>query len=217
MKYFHTVLLLFAIQIYSLCKVNASNQFQINDVEVTPGEIFILPISISNDECLLGFQFEMTLPQGISVLTDTIYDNKLNRTIVPIQFSKRKAEGAVMGGVVEDNKLKVIAYSPKAKEFWGANGEIAYIAFNVSDDYCGSNSIVINNIVMSLTDEKKHCYTRSQDAFTVDLLFRPSTEPQGDEQTEVRAESRYYNIQGMCISKGTTSKFVVSRNKKYSK
>ena len=96
-----------------------------------------LPFSINNMEEFVAFQFDLILP---GVLSYPVND---------IELTSRKADDHVVSAnMIDENKLRVIAYSPSNQPFSGNSGDIVNIGLSVFGND-GNYSLNLTNVVIS--------------------------------------------------------------------
>lgn len=109
-----------------------------------------LSVQMKNKDSVYGYEFELNLPEGVTVATvtdsfgDTYYDVSLTETRTN---SMRHTLASSMIG----NKLKVLCYSDKKSAFVGNEGEVAQIVLNVPQGFdAGDYPITLTNEAVSL-------------------------------------------------------------------
>ena len=116
-----------------------NNFFIINDMMVTPGSTFTLPIEMENTDDITGFQCNINLPEGIEFVTvDDEYDVYLS--------SRATSSHTLSSALQSDGSLLILVYSVSSKLFKDNSGELFYITLNVSEDFEETAPITINKI-----------------------------------------------------------------------
>jgi len=95
----------------------SANVYAVNEIHIGAGAGEIhsevsIPVSINNMEPFNGFQFDVVLPNNVSYV--------LNST----ELSSRKTDHLISASIVENNKLRIVSYSPSNSNFTGAQGEV---------------------------------------------------------------------------------------------
>lgn len=128
-------------------KVN--NYIYLKNCKATANSSTTLPLYLDNKDEITAVQFDMLLPQGI-----TIGDNVTINTT----DDRATAEGhTVAKSVFEDGTIRVICYSPSLAVFEGESGAILNIPINISDGIAlGEHKIQFCNIILTEKGGDKH-------------------------------------------------------------
>lgn len=128
-------------------KVN--NYIYLKNCKATANSSTALPLYLDNKDEITAVQFDMLLPQGI-----TIGDN----ITINITDDRATAEShTVAKSVLEDGTIRVICYSPSLAVFEGESGAILNIPINISDDIAkGEHKIQFSNIILTEKGGDKH-------------------------------------------------------------
>ena len=86
-----------------------------------------LSIAMANEEDIVGFQFDLILPAGISIATDAEGRYKAS-------LSDRKGDHSLSVGKIDDNTYRFVSVSMNNEKFEGNTGEIIKIKLEVDDD-----------------------------------------------------------------------------------
>ncbi len=113
----------------------AVNELHTGDISVFSGDYTTLDFTINNMEPVVSFQFDLTLPDPLSFVTDSAF------------LSTRKANHDISANMINSNTLRVVAYSSDNQWFTGDNGVILELGFNV-EGVGGYYGIGINNVVI---------------------------------------------------------------------
>lgn len=95
-----------------------------------------IPLTINNMESFIGFQLDVRIPDGMTYVTNSI------------AFTARQTDHIINGSIINDNILRIIAYSPTNSSFEEDNGEVLRFSINPKDR-SGSYSIEILNPIIS--------------------------------------------------------------------
>lgn len=116
------------------------NVLKVNSKEVCLGRIAILPVEMLNKGEITAFEFELYLPDGI-----TLEDCELT--------SRQQSDHKCSFTKQADGKYKVAAYSGSSKAFSGSEGALINLMLEVSKDLeVGDYTISVKNIELTLTD-----------------------------------------------------------------
>lgn len=116
----------------------AVNELHTGDMSVFSGDYATLDFTINNMEPVVSFQFDLSLPDPLSFVTDSAF------------LSTRKANHVISANMINSNTLRVIAYSSDNQWFTGDDGLMLQLGFNI-DGVGGYYGIGINNVVIGDT------------------------------------------------------------------
>ena len=136
---FKHLILLIAIAAASL---NASAaRLYIEDFTIEPGTTMSVPLLLDNpDEPLAAFQFDLYLPQGLTVASNGI------------RLGERASSSHQLMTNVNGDHLTVMAFSFPATNFTGTSGAVAYIDVTAAADFDGQAVINGKNIALTTSD-----------------------------------------------------------------
>ena len=134
------------------CKLTVSGtggEIQTNDklnvvpINVNRGEQVVLPIGMTNERQITGIQFDLYLPAGVSVATNSKGKMLINTT--ERMDGNYSLTGSDMGGYV-----RIVGYSADSDPFSGTNGDILNVTLNVAESMQdGTYAIQLKDIVLS--------------------------------------------------------------------
>lgn len=153
-----------------------SNTVYFDNSKAFCGNTFILPIMMKNDISATGFQFDLVLPEGITVAVDEdgLYEIELSteRTTA----AKTNTFGS---SLMSDGSVRVLAASTHNYAFTGNDGEVCTIKLNIEDGVPeGEYPIIIKNIEIS--DNKSLAYTQDYVKSTLTIVYYISGDANGD-------------------------------------
>lgn len=113
------------------------------NVTITPGGIATITVMMDNQDEVAGFQFEMLLPEGLSVVTNAKgkMEFKLN--------ADRIDDHVVTSNLRKNGKISVMSYSATAEPYYGTSGQILSFAVKADESYTGTHAIEISDINIS--------------------------------------------------------------------
>lgn len=117
-----------------------------NNYSVNAGNEFVVDININGNYAFSGYQFDMTLPQGISVKTiDEVPCAALSH-----DRTDSHSTDFFTSRIMEDGKLRVLAASTRGNCFEGNNGSVARITLAADEDaMCGDYKVEIDNAIIA--------------------------------------------------------------------
>ena len=115
-----------------------NNHFVIANIEVSKGGSVVLPISMNNTESVTAFQFEVSLPNGI--------------TLSKCELTERKGDHTVSFSKLANGNYQVTALSLSSESFSGTEGALVNLTLNVDDGMeTGEYAVSIKNIELTTT------------------------------------------------------------------
>jgi len=132
--------------IFLFVNVQAQNTMLIPD-RIEVNELHMLPDSgrsgypvsitytINNTEQFVGFQFDIILPSVLTFIEDSVW-------------LFRKTNHIIIANQVNQQTLRILAYSTSNQPFTGNDGEIVKIKFNLNGS-AGSYDVGLNNVIIS--------------------------------------------------------------------
>ncbi|MCR5433692.1 MAG: hypothetical protein K6F20_04780 [Bacteroidaceae bacterium] len=117
---------------------SSGNTLSISNVNGHVGDTFTLPVSLINEDEISAMQFELSLPDGVSVTSAALTDRKNDHTI----GYKQAANG----------NYQFTVFSGASKAFSGNEGVVANISLSVSNSMAAGNyTIQLKNIELTTT------------------------------------------------------------------
>jgi len=127
------------------------------------------PISMKNSIEATGFQFDLVLPEGITVAEEDdfpLIDLSLERTT-------RKKTDYFNSEYQTDGSLRVLCNSTKGYAFTGNDGEVAIATLNIAADLeDGDYPVIIKNIIITdATGNERHTVDRVKSTITIESFL----------------------------------------------
>jgi hypothetical protein len=148
----------------------SANVYAVNEIHIGSGSGEIhtdisIPVSINNMEPFSGFQFDLTLPQDISFVENSV------------ALSTRKSDHSVIGSLINANTIRVIAYSNANAEFTGSDGEVMTLKLKPEVSSGNYNLTISNPIISNITlgDIESDSYNGSVQINAPNLVTNPSS------------------------------------------
>lgn len=105
----------------------APNYLKVKPQRIMQGETKELSIEIDNEEAVVAFQFDLTIPQG------------LHPDLNNISLSDRKTDHLISSILLNNNTLRVICYSPGQKSIQGKSGTMVIIPLQCESEIASGN------------------------------------------------------------------------------
>lgn len=135
---------------------NKDNTIYISDVSVKAGNQIALKVNMKNNVQISGFQFDLLLPEGVTVDSsiDTFGDLAINASICGTRVNPNKFTFSASLPDGDSNRhLTVLCYATNTNVMVG-DGEVATITLNVANNVsAGDYDLILRNVVVSnITD-----------------------------------------------------------------
>lgn len=91
-----------------------SNVMQIHNVSGEPSDTVTVDVEIINDDPFVAFQFDLPLSEQLTYLPNSA------------QLTSRSVDHIIIANIVNNNTLRIFAYSPTNTAFTGNSGNVAY-------------------------------------------------------------------------------------------
>jgi len=129
------------------CTVNVpSDVLYTADAVGVPSGTLVLPIQLENASAITGLQFEMQLPEGVSVAEDT--QGKLVAAL-----SDRAADQSISASLLSNGNYQFVVFSGTSAALSGNEGAIAYVTLNMAESMAtGEYAIGIKEVELTKTD-----------------------------------------------------------------
>ena len=123
------------------------NTLAISDAEVCKGGTIVLPVNMSNIESIKGIQFDLTLPNGVTVATDAYDELAVSLT------SRAHSSHSVSARQLSNGDYRIVVTSMGAKTFSDTEGNIMNITLNVAGNVeMGEYDIKVSSIALNTAD-----------------------------------------------------------------
>lgn len=116
-----------------------------------PSGTFTLPIQLKNQSAITAFQFELALPEGVSVVTNSAGK-------YAVSLSERAVDHTISCSLLSNGNYQIVILSGNAEQFAGNTGAVAYVTLNVGTEVAvGSYGIGVKNVELTtVTNQAIH-------------------------------------------------------------
>lgn len=134
------------------------------NIQMSPGETKQLTVSLDNTGDYCSFQFDLILPEGITVPYDE--ENEMYMAdIVPGRFTKTHSLGS---NLLKSNRFRVIVYSIANKSIKGTSGAVVNITLKADDKLAiGDYTLKLENITLADIGENEYYPSDSESTVNV--------------------------------------------------
>lgn len=159
------------------------NTLSIEDVRVRAGEQVALSINMNNVNAITNFQFDLVLPEGITISQDEDGYEDIYLSTKRTTARKHTIENKVQS----DGSMRVLCYSGSNAVFSGTEGEVLTITLNVSETLAeGDYTIQMNNLILTeYTNAQAIKHTAPSVESTISVFVYTPGDVNGDESIDV--------------------------------
>lgn len=146
------------------------NAIYMNKIEVNRGNVVDIPIFMKNSALTTGFEFNLSLPSGISVEINEDDEYEIN---LSEERTTARNHNIFDSALKSDGTIYVLCNSTKSKTFCGNDGEVAVITLNVDKELKeGTYPVVFKNVI--LTDSQANSIKLGDLKFSIVVkAFKP--------------------------------------------
>lgn len=137
-----SLILLFAIT--GISGAFADNQLKIDKFSVTPGETKVVPVILENSDPMTSFQFDVTLPTGLSCTAYKANADRLDRDQHSVMLTK-----------LSETKWRVVILTVNDANIMGDSGTLLYLTIAGSSSFQAKGQLKIDRIVGTNVEAKK--------------------------------------------------------------
>ena len=131
-------------------RLSQYNTLSSEDIGGLKGTSVVLPVWLTNEEDITALQFDLTLPEGVSVSTNEkgkLQVSKTNRCEDHTLSASKQSEG---------NIYRVLLYSVDVESITGNSGAVVNLTLDIDEGMeAGEYEIGISNINLTATDQTK--------------------------------------------------------------
>lgn len=162
-------------------QAKAEDKVVIQSAEISAGDEFYLPIYLENELSYKAFQMEIVLPEGISPVYETTYDEDEEEYVTSLGLGTANRFGAdhsVSNNYqASENILSLVCVSFGGKKFKNSNREdpLFSIKLKVDENMRGGDyTIKLQNNVFTDADSNGHTFADATATFTVEGSTPPA-------------------------------------------
>lgn len=173
------------------------------NIQMSPGETKQLTVSLDNTGDYCSFQFDLILPEGITVPYDE--ENEMYMAdIVPGRFTKTHSLGS---NLLKSNRFRVIVYSIANKSIKGTSGAVVNITLKADDKLAiGDYTLKLENITLADIGENEYYPSDSESTVNVVTTGIKSVLMDG-------SSDKIYDLQGRRVNTVKKGIYIVNGKK----
>lgn len=132
---------------------NYDNVIYVDNFETKAGSEIVLPVLMRNTEDIIAFQFDLTLPEGVSFKLDS-----RGRPVVKLNYTRTYEGDHTLSSRIQDSgALRVAVYSTENYAFEGLEGPVAEVTLVVDENMeSGEYPIQFSTIEMTKSDAQTY-------------------------------------------------------------
>ena len=130
------------------CKVTVlkNNKLTVNDMSLSKGGRGTLHVQLTDEEVISGFQFDLALPEGVTVASD-------NSGTLMAKLGERAASHSITASKVSDGLYRFVVVSLSGKAITQGEGDVLTVSLDASSDMAtGQYDMAIQNIKLTIKD-----------------------------------------------------------------
>ncbi len=132
-----------------------ANTVYLEPVEAAAGGQVVLSVKMKNTAEIQGYQFDLVLPDGVTVATD---EDGFSLIELSTERTTARKTDYFNSTVQADGSIRVLCGSSKGYTFEGTDGEVALITLNIDESIVeGDHPIILRDV--NLSDKNTTLYT----------------------------------------------------------
>ena len=139
-SFIYRTLMVLALLFGAMSAASAADRFYVKAANIEPGETKTLSFNLDNDLTFYGFQADITLPEGLEIITNT--SGKADVTL----SSRCDGSYTTVSNVLASGAVRLGAFSTSHAAISGNSGALLYLKVKADDDFAGG-TVSISNIL----------------------------------------------------------------------
>ena len=139
-SFIYRTLMVLALLFGAMSAASAADRFYVKAANIEPGETKTLSFNLDNDLTFYGFQADITLPEGLEIITNT--SGKADVTL----SSRCDGSYTTVSNVLASGTVRLGAFSTSHTAISGNTGALLYLKVKADDDFAGG-TLSISNIL----------------------------------------------------------------------
>lgn len=170
------------------------NTMTVAPLVLKPGETGMLNIDMTNEKSICSFQFNIKLPEGISIVREYNEDDEYMEVIN--LTSRKKSSHELSFKQTADGGYFLIAYSLSNASFRDNSGSIVNIKVKADDNLAdGSYGVILSNVIMVTPEEEK--ISQEDYSGTISVQSEDGIDEMDDSQIRVTSNGQKIIISGI--------------------
>ena len=139
-SFIYRTLMVLALLFGAMSAASAADRFYVEAANIEPGETKTLSFNLDNDQTFYGFQADITLPEGLEIITNT--SGKADVTL----SSRCDGSYTTVSNVLASGAVRLGGFSTSHAAISGNSGALLYLKVKADDDFAGG-ALSISNIL----------------------------------------------------------------------
>lgn len=139
------------LQSFSLFAQTETNRLEVAVKSCHPGQVIDYPVAMINADEITAFQFQLDLPEGVTVVKELNEDGEMDYAISLTE--RKKSTHTLAFNRQGDGSFVILAYSTKNASFFGNSGDLVNIRLKVSEAVSPQKlQVLIKDIALTSTN-----------------------------------------------------------------
>lgn len=187
-------------------EVTTSDKMYCSDIHIAPGGTATLPVNLDNNGKYCSFQFDIILPDGITVANSVGKNGKVKYEASIV--TDRCTDHTLASNLLKGNRYRVVVFSLTNTDLEGTSGPVVNITLQADDTLKeGKLNLKMEGVVLATADEKEYYPADSESTVTV------STDTGINGITVDPSSVKIYDLQGRKVNKPTQGVYIVNGKK----
>ncbi|MDP4276774.1 MAG: chitobiase/beta-hexosaminidase C-terminal domain-containing protein [Bacteroidota bacterium] len=144
----------------------SANRLQLDNFNIYVGDEQPVSLTLFNDSAFTSFMFDLYLPEGISLIKDSMY------------YAGRQSDHLVTAANQSDGAIRIMGYSMGNKTFSGTSGAFLHLGLKANDYLTPSVQLLkLKNILFTSEDMKDHSIPDYSAEVNISLYDSTATTP----------------------------------------
>ena len=145
-SFIYRTLMVLALLFGAMSAASAADRFYVEAANIEPGETKTLSLNLDNDQTFYGFQADITLPEGLEIITNT--SDKADVTL----SSRCDGSYTTVSNVLASGAVRLGAFSTSHAAISGNSGALLYLKVKAADDFVGGTLSISNILFVGAND-----------------------------------------------------------------
>lgn len=145
-SFIYRTLMTLALLFGAMSAASAADRFYVDAANIEPGETKTLSFNLDNDQTFYGFQADITLPEGLEIITNT--SGKAEVTL----SSRCDGSYSTVSNLLASGEVRIGAFSTSHTAISGNSGALLYLKVKAADDFVGGTLSISNILFVGAND-----------------------------------------------------------------
>ncbi|MDE6006967.1 MAG: Ig-like domain-containing protein [Muribaculaceae bacterium] len=145
-SFLYRTIMLLALLFGAMSAASAADRFYVEGANIEPGETKTLSFNLDNDQTFYGFQADITLPEGLEIITNT--SGKADVTL----SSRCDGSYTTVSNILASGAVRLGAFSTSHTAISGNSAALLYLKVKAADDFVGGTLSISNILFVGAND-----------------------------------------------------------------